>query len=229
MTTPNNERRVVIARNHDGYGKCSGTGRVWVDDGQASNWYEGGSCDACRSFAEKLRALPPLPPRGEEPVAWRIRTHRKDGTWSSWWIPACDPHKMDFSDAYGVEIQGLAPIDTPATAEAQARLEALAVDVLSNIAYGYGPDFTGDDAVTMQNAARKFFETIDPAALLSGSTPKPAGVEDALPDDVVRLVVTAREVFDCFLPEDEEETDRAQALDEALEAFASAVPYGENP
>lgn len=40
--------------DHDGYGKCGGTGRVWVDAGQASNWYEGGSCETCRSFDAKL-------------------------------------------------------------------------------------------------------------------------------------------------------------------------------
>lgn len=54
-------------------------------------------------------------------------------------------------------------------------------------------------------------------------------LREALPGDVVRLVVAAREVFDCFLPEDEEETDRAQALDEALEAFAARVPYENEP
>lgn len=33
--------------NHGGYGRCGGSGRVWVDDGMASNFYDGGTCDRC--------------------------------------------------------------------------------------------------------------------------------------------------------------------------------------
>jgi hypothetical protein len=34
--------------NHDGYGQCTGTGSVWVDDGAQSNFYRQGSCPKCR-------------------------------------------------------------------------------------------------------------------------------------------------------------------------------------
>lgn len=33
--------------NHGGYGLCCGNGKVWVDDGMASNYYEGGTCKRC--------------------------------------------------------------------------------------------------------------------------------------------------------------------------------------
>ena len=35
---------------HGGYGLCSGPpvgGKVWVDDGEQSNWYVGGTCPRC--------------------------------------------------------------------------------------------------------------------------------------------------------------------------------------
>jgi len=33
--------------NHGGYGECGGSGQVWVDDGQSSNYYRGGTCKRC--------------------------------------------------------------------------------------------------------------------------------------------------------------------------------------
>lgn len=38
------------------------------------------------------------------------------------------------------------------------RSYSAAVSILTSIAYDYGPDFTEDDAVSMHNAARQFFE-----------------------------------------------------------------------
>lgn len=42
---------------HGGYGECQGFGRVWVEDGQASNWYDNGCCPKCVQFAERLHAV----------------------------------------------------------------------------------------------------------------------------------------------------------------------------
>jgi hypothetical protein len=36
---------------HGGYGRCAGAGQVWVDDGEASNFYRGGSCPDCAPVA----------------------------------------------------------------------------------------------------------------------------------------------------------------------------------
>lgn len=46
------EREQVGWDMHGGYGRCTGTGAVWVDDGEQSNFYRHGSCPAC---------LPPKP------------------------------------------------------------------------------------------------------------------------------------------------------------------------
>lgn len=57
MTNPTNNQGVqpkAASVDHGGYGKCCGLGRVWVDDGQASNWYEGGSCENCRRVSAKV-------------------------------------------------------------------------------------------------------------------------------------------------------------------------------
>jgi hypothetical protein len=43
--------------DHDGYGLCSGFGRMWVDDGRNSNFYEGGSCRRCVRMSERLSEL----------------------------------------------------------------------------------------------------------------------------------------------------------------------------
>lgn len=32
---------------HGGYGRCAGTGQVWVDDSEQSNFYRQGSCPEC--------------------------------------------------------------------------------------------------------------------------------------------------------------------------------------
>lgn len=54
---------------HDGYGRCSGTGRVWVDDGDKSNFYRGGSCPNCQPPEVK----PPVVGEGETcEWFWRI-------------------------------------------------------------------------------------------------------------------------------------------------------------
>jgi hypothetical protein len=42
--------------HHGGYGQCGGLGKVWVDDGVASNWYVGGSCPDCERVAKRLEA-----------------------------------------------------------------------------------------------------------------------------------------------------------------------------
>lgn len=39
---------------HGGYGRCSGIGKVWVDDGEASNFYEGGHCPRCTTQKRPL-------------------------------------------------------------------------------------------------------------------------------------------------------------------------------
>ena len=47
--------------NHGGYGQCSGKGRFWVEDGLASNWYSGGTCERCADNTPK-----PINPDGPE-------------------------------------------------------------------------------------------------------------------------------------------------------------------
>lgn len=39
--------------NHGGYGRCRGTGKVWVDDGEASNFYRSGSCPDCAPMPDR--------------------------------------------------------------------------------------------------------------------------------------------------------------------------------
>lgn len=53
----------------------------------------------------------------------------------------------------------------------------------------------------------------------------PPAVNVELPQDVINLVIAAREAFDCaFLPDEESRT-----LDKALEPFASKVRYANEP
>lgn len=69
MTTPDLTPEVVerLRRthpqhidDHGGYGKCGGLGKVWVDDDEASNFYEGGLCRHCASTPK------PINPDGPE-------------------------------------------------------------------------------------------------------------------------------------------------------------------
>lgn len=57
----------------------------------------------------------------------------------------------------------------------------------------------------------------------------PALVRQALPQDVINLVIAAREVWELVefgaLPD----ADQTKALDQALEAFSSRVPYADEP
>lgn len=52
---------------HGGYGQCTGTGRVWVDDGEQSNFYTQGSCPRCRPVTSETTI--PFP----DPAAIAVR------------------------------------------------------------------------------------------------------------------------------------------------------------
>lgn len=57
----------------------------------------------------KADAILALRPAGE-PVAWRVRTKNRDGSWGSPWIATKELGPDDFIDTFGVEITPLGPI-----------------------------------------------------------------------------------------------------------------------
>lgn len=99
MTTPNNERREEIARII-----CSAPfpkPRAWT---------------RALDKADEVMALPPLPPRGEEPVVWRRRLKDTDGAWSM----TDDPEDAKFYAASGrYDIEALGPIAPPSPTNLQ--------------------------------------------------------------------------------------------------------------
>lgn len=56
--------------NHGGWGLCGGRRKVWVDDGDRSNWYEHGSCPECSKFDA---VLDPFLPQKLEKENKRLR------------------------------------------------------------------------------------------------------------------------------------------------------------
>ena len=78
-------------------------------------------------------------------------------------------------------------------------------------------------AVDPSAAAQADYE----ARILSALTPAPdlAAENESLPQDVVNLVIAAREFWDVAM----DESDESAALDCALEAFSSRVPYENEP
>ena len=77
------------------------------------------------------------------------------------------------------------------------------------------------------NSAKAAAQADYEARILSAITPAPdlASENESLPQDVVNLVIAAREFWDVAM----DESDESAALDCALEAFSSRVPYENDP
>jgi hypothetical protein len=80
----------MSTKHHNGYGQCTGSGQVWVDDGSRSNFYRGGSCPRCAprpppdagGVVEALENIKFLSGDSASPVmdAWdNARTHLLNG------------------------------------------------------------------------------------------------------------------------------------------------------
>jgi hypothetical protein len=87
-----------------------------------------------------------------------------------------------------------------------------------------------NDPVTLHpspQAAKAAAQADYEARILSALTPAPdlASENERLPQDVVNLVIAAREFWDVAM----DESDESAALDCALEAFSSRVPYENDP
>lgn len=57
------------------------------------------------------------------------------------------------------------------------------------------------------------------------STPPPTHILVSLPQDVINLVIAAREFWD----DNNDLSPESHALDKALEAFSSSIPYENEP
>lgn len=99
----------------------------------------------------------------------------------------------------------------------------VSVDFIGKYNLDRHSDAPQDELETAKAAAQTDYE----ARILSALTPAPdlAAENDGLPQDVVNLVIAAREFWDVAM----DESDESAALDCALEAFSSRVPYENDP
>lgn len=60
-----------------------------------------------RAWVAMLAAAPKHD--GGEPVAWAVRTAKKDGSWGAWWIATEKPDASEYADAFGAQVVALSP------------------------------------------------------------------------------------------------------------------------